>query len=292
MSIFSDIDRAGGATWTQVMQACLAMIEGVRNRISDFENPQPAPTQQQQQPNVQSLPRLSAPLRQESVLTNSPAPTNSRERIESTVGTVTKSLGQSRPSQQPTLSLSPRAKKYLGVARDRLLTQKQQEAVSPAGFTATVNYYLMQFLRSQFGGPFRQTYRRRVCAVVLGTRYSDLVAIVDAVESLTCLAEASLKEDPFGIVCKDVPLLVRTFVNSITGTRAFAQRLAIHWTDVDFDERSAGGREVEDVEIVVEALRKGLRTLLTSFGNYAFDIGLGVGEVNLARRVAGMEDGG
>ena len=281
--------------WTQVMIACLGMIQGISGRIAEFQNPQliaSLSAQQQQQPTVQGLPRMSAPLRQEPVVTNPLPPKNRRERIESNIGTVAKSYGQSSPSREPMLSLSPRAKRYLGTARDKLLTQDQQKIISPASLTSTFNDYLMQFLRSQLGVPFRQTFRRRVCAVVLGTPYSDLVPIIHAVESLTLLAVSSLEEDSYGTVNKDIPLLIRTFVSTMNSIESFVQGLPPHWTDVDFDDSVGGaaGRSVDEVGLIMDSLKEGVRRLVETFGEYALDLGLGQGELRVARQVAGLVD--
>jgi hypothetical protein len=40
----------------------------------------------------------------------------------------------------------------------------------------------------------------------------------------------------------DVPIIIRTFVNTILNLEAFKQHLPVHWTDVDFkDEQGEGG---------------------------------------------------
>lgn len=275
------------------MNACVAVIQGINIRIADYQRPpSTAPQQQTQQQNqVLSLPRLSAPLRQDQITLNPPPPSTGRERIQSNIGTVAKSLGQapSSPSSKSPLSpLSPRAKQYLGTARNKLLTQGQQEAISPASLKSRFNDYLMQCLRTPFGRPFRQTFQRRLCAVVLGTPYSELSVIIDAIDSLTSLAVASLEEDNFGKVQKDVPGLIRTLVNTTTRLESFVNGFAAHWTDVDFEDMNGQGRRAEDVERVLNSLRTGLRKMVAAFGEYAVELGLGPAEMRTAREVAGL----
>ena len=275
------------------MNACVTVIQGINTRIAEFQNPpSTAPTPPMQQQNqMQSLPRLSAPLRQDQITVNPLSPTTSRERIQSTIGTVAKSLGQS-PSQNsnyPLSPLTPRAKQYLGTARNKLLTQGQQEAMSSVGLKFQFNDYIMQFLQSPIGSPFRQTFRRRLCAVVLGTSYSELSVIVDAIDSLASLAVASLREDNFGKVQKDIPGLIRTLVNTTMSLESFVKGLAVHWTDVDFQEMDRQGRKAEEVEIILDSLKRGLREMVGAFGDYAVELGLGVGEMRIAREVAGLE---
>ena len=277
--------------WTQILNSCLDVIQGMNNRISQFQTPPTAaaPTQPQQN-NVQSLPRISTPLKQENIFTRPPPPSSKLEMAEVNVGIITKSYGQSPRAKLPSIPSSPLVKKYLESAKDKALTQEQQQAISPSGLRATYKSYLMQFLRSPFGQPFRQTLRRRACAVVLGTPYSQLSIIIDAIDSLTRLAISSLTEDSYGKVQTDVPVIIRTFTNTISTLEAFKQNLSVHWTDVDFQEEK-GGRKIEEVDMVISSLRVGLRELLEAFGGYADNLGLGSREMRIAREVAGKDKG-
>ncbi|MCJ1364732.1 hypothetical protein MMC16_003848 [Acarospora aff. strigata] len=287
---FEDIDRRGGAMWTQVLNACLDVIQGMNTRITEFKTPSAAaPPPQPQQNNLQYLPRISSPLKADNILTNPPPPKSKLEMVETNLGTVTKSYGQQPRSKPLSLPSSPLAKKYLESAKNKALTQEQQQAISPAGLRSTYISYLMQFLRSPFGHPFRQTVRRRACAVVLGTPYSQLSVIVDAIDSLTRLAIASLTEDSYGKVQTDVPVIIRTFTSTIANVEAFKRDLQVHWTDVEFREEE-GGREVEEVDLVIEKLRGGLRELLEAFGGYAENLGLGIREMRVAREMVGGDD--
>ena len=51
-----------------------------------------------------------------------------------------------------------------------------------------------------------------------------------------------------------------------------------------------GGREVEEVDLVIEKLRGGLRELLEAFGGYAENLGLGIREMRVAREMVGGDD--
>ncbi|KAI9873812.1 MAG: hypothetical protein M1830_010584 [Pleopsidium flavum] len=288
---FEDIDRKGGAMWTQVLIACLDVIQSMNTRIAEFQNPSAAaPPPQPQQNNIQSLPRISAPLKQGNIFTNPLPPSSRREMAQTTIGNLTKSYGQSQPTKPFSISESPRAKKYLESGKNKILTPQQQQALSPAGLQETFNSYLMQFLRSPFGQPFRQTLHRRACVVVLGTPYSNLSIIVDAIDSLTRLAICSLTEDSYGRVQADVPVVIRTFVNTIANLEAFKQNLPVHWTDVEFREQD-GARRIEEVDLVISGLRSGLRELVEAFGGYADNLGLGVREMRIARETAAVHDG-
>lgn len=141
----------------------------------------------------------------------------------------------------------------------------------------------MRFLRSPLGHPFRQTFDRRVTAVVLGTPYSTYNTTICSIKALSALAVASIDEDPYGRVCKDVPALIRTYTSTIETVEAFVANLPPHWTDVGFSDRQ---RWVSDVADVVSCLKDGLRDLLDAFGKYAGELGLAEREMRVARKAS------
>ena len=272
------------------MTLCLGNILAISNRIVASQNPDPQTTPQQQGITIETLPRItSSQIQQANIFLNSPAPTNRRERIESKVGTFTKSYGESPQPANPINFLESqgaRTGQYLHSARQKLLTQVQQETYSKSGLLAQYNDYIMRFLRSPAGYPFRQTFRRRVCTVVLDTPYSALHPILDSIHTLSALAKASITEDRYGNVAKDVPLLIRAYVSTIASIEGFVKSLPVHWTDVEFEEKD---RKVEEVEMIIQALKEGLKDVVEAFGMYASELGLGREELATARMVAGME---
>ena len=272
------------------MTLCLGNILAISNRIAESQNPASKSVAPPQQITIESLPSISsAPLRQENVFSNARAPMTTLEKIESSVGTIAKSYGQSPQPAKPLKFLeSHRAEgeKYLGVARQKLLTQGQQESLSTSGLLAQCNAYLIRFLRTRFGRPFRRTFKRRASTVVLGSPYSELSCIVDSVNALSALALASLTEDPYGKVAKDVPLLIRAFVSVVQSVEGFVGNLPVHWTDVEFSDSD---RRVEEADMVVGSMKAGLKQMVDAFGTYATELGLSAKEMRIARTVAGLE---
>ncbi|KAI4258212.1 MAG: hypothetical protein L6R42_005231, partial [Xanthoria sp. 1 TBL-2021] len=255
--IFRDIDRAGGSTWGQISSACLQTIQGVNARINGYGQPSPQQQAQSRPQEVQSLPRIGTPLKEGQVMMNPPPPSSRREMVETKVGSFAKSIGNNPPSSYGN-PLSPKTQQYLEAARNKLLTPEQQQAITPAHVQSQYNTYMTRFLQSRFGQPFRQTFARRVQSIVFGQPYSELTLIVDAVESLTNLATASIKEDAYGKVAKDIPLILRTYIITYQTMERFTATLPVHWTDVHFSEDQ---RRTEDVLIVLSALRNGLQEL-------------------------------
>ncbi|KAL9604978.1 MAG: hypothetical protein Q9219_000166 [cf. Caloplaca sp. 3 TL-2023] len=283
IAIFKDIDRPAGPAWSQISTECLKLIQGVTTRISDYEKGS-TPQQTQFQPEqLQSLPRLGAPLREESVFMNSPMPSSKREMVESKVGTLAKSYGSSPAPADRSPALQT-AKYYTEAAQKRLLSPGQQQMISPARFRSVFHDYLTYFLQSRFGKPFRQTFARRVRLITFGTPFSDATTVVDAIDSLTALTKASIKEDIYGKVAKDVSLILRTFIMTHQSLERLTRNLGPHWTDVDFED---GNRRVEDVEVVLGSLRYGLGELAEGFGAFAKEIGLLERDLRVARALSG-----
>lgn len=261
----------------------------MNTRIADFQNPPSQKSPPSPPANLQSLPRLASPLKQDHILQTPPLPSNRLEKFESQLGTFAKSYGQSPPSPRPqgSAAVSPRAKQYLNAARQKLLTQGQQESLTPSHFRAVFHNHFMRFLRSFAGTPFRQTFKRRVRAIMFGSPYSSCGHIVDSVDALSRLAVASLTEDSFGKVSPDVPSLIRTFMSTIMTIENFIQGIGPHWTDVE----GVGDKRVEEVEAVLLALREGLRVLVEGFEPFKVPLKISDKEIITARSMAGIDVG-
>ena len=285
--VYTDFDRPEASAWTQIENVCLNNLNSMTNRIALFQHPELGKPQPLKESDLQSLPRLSAPLRQDPVSQNPLPPTTRIEKLESNIGSFAKSYGNSPSPNLLSSPLTPRSKQYLDSARQKLLTQGQRETLTPTGIRALFNEYLMRFIGSPFGIPFRQTFKRRVCAVVLGAPYSELSITVDSITALSTLACSSVTEDNYGNVNKDVSTLIRTFVSTISALENFLQQTPPHWTDVQFQEQD---RKVEEVEMVLGVLKGGVRQMVRTFGVYAEELKIGEGELRVARRVAGMDD--
>ena len=265
-SIFIEFNEKELTTWSRIMTLCLETIQAVPSRITDYQRPS-APTNPQN--NVETLPRLTQGLKEGQIFVSSPKPITSTQKLESTIGSIAKSYGQSPPSRNGTMMgyAAPQMKRISSAASQKLLTDGQQESLSPAGIRESFNTYLTMFLRSRFGYPFRQTFAGRVNTVAFSTLqgYSDVFAIVNAIESLNFLTVASLKDDSYGRVAYDVNKIMTTFLQVLDALQGFVKELPPHWTDIE------GTREVEDVTLVDTKLREGLGRMSEAFRDYAVD---------------------
>ena len=274
------------------MTLCLGNILAISNRIAESQNPSSQSTPHPQQVTIERLPQISqTQLRHDNVFLNPPAPTNRREQFESKAGAIAKYYNEPSQSPKPVDFLkkkSLRAGEYVESARQHLLTQEQQQTYSKSGLLTQYNDYLIRFLRSPVGYPFRETFKRRVTTIVLGAPYGELDQILSSITTLTALAKASINEDRYGNVAKDVPLLLRAFVSTISSVEGFVARFPVHWTDVEFQESD---RRVEEIALIVDSLRGALKDIVSSFGQYAAELGLGKEEIETARKIAGLDDG-
>ncbi|KAI4246463.1 MAG: hypothetical protein LQ352_006385 [Teloschistes flavicans] len=284
VSIFKDIDRLEGAAWSQISMECLRMVEGVTSRISAYGQPS---TQQRaliKVEDLQSLPRLGTPLKQDSIFMSSPQPTTRREMMETKMGTFAKSVGD-YPVTSYGSPIGPKGTQYIEAARDKLLTPEQRQALTLAHIRSQFYVYLTRFLHSWLGQPFRQTFARRIRSIAFGQPFSELIPTINAVDSLTSLVTASLKEDAYGKVAKDIPLVMRTFIVTYQTLDRFAGTLSPHWTDVEFSDSQ---RQTEDVLAMLDALKHGLGDTVKAFSGFSADLGIVDQDIRIAKAIAGI----
>ena len=291
-TIFEEIDRTGGATWSQVLHASLAVVEALDIRVISALRPssEQAPATTMVQPGaLQPLPRISTPLREEPIFAGVQLPHSRIEKVEATIGTFARSHGRTpapAKNEATPLALSKRLFEY---ALDRLLTPTQKQKLSHSYFKARSNDYAMEFLRSALGSPFRQTLDRRARAIVLGSPSGDVGMVIDAIDAISRLATASISEDVYGKVQNDVPCIIRTFTGAIRNLETLQQFLTPHWTDVDADKRDRES-DLHDVHVILRKFRVALGAVLGAFGGYAEELRISEKEMNGARRAARLDE--
>lgn len=295
--IFNDIDREGAPAWTQILQSANDVIKGISTRIEEEKAPQSGtkPSQPEQPPPVlQTLPRLADPPKEIDIFAPSPKASTRRQHVEEALGTAAKSYGQSHPDWP---DWSPGSRLRARDAFNRASTSYRELKIltgMSAGKPANVQPFVALFLRSPVGWLFRQTYARRLSAVVLGSPHSTACTIVDAIDSLSRLLIASLQEDQYGKVQADVPGVVRLFTDTILVLETFVNNgMDVHWTDIYFPsehnpQAQLEARQVPEVDLIRDTLRSSLSDLLSAFNPYLKDIGLVGKDLRLAREAAGL----
>ncbi|KAL4740319.1 nucleoporin protein Ndc1-Nup [Aspergillus similis] len=308
-AIFNDIDREGGSAWTQILQSATEVIQGISTRINEQKSgparSKPSPAETKSEPTLRTLPRLTDPVKEDNIFVPSPKSTTTNGRLGEGFSSTLRSLGES-PDWTPKARARARdvfdraSSAVLSPERKQRLLSSSQDFKLLTGASSTrpenIHPFLAQLLRSPIGLLIRQTFARRLSGIVLGTPTASLSSIIDAIESITRLLIASLKEDPYGKVQADVPAIVRLFTETLTTLDTYAHvELDVHWTDAAFPPSNdpaaqAAARRVPDVELVIDSLRASLKSLLTAFSPYFKDVGLVGKELRLAKGAAGFDE--
>ena len=291
-TIFSEVDRRTGSTWVQISTACLGEIEAIRSRIRASQDPVEGRAKmaaeelaRKQQEHLIGHPQtepMGLPSIANRGVQDGDVFAKQSSSFAQNVGNLARSVGQSPNAHNP---LTPRARRALEWGTDRVLSKEQQAQLSKQALGKETNAYVLSFLQTPVGEPFRKTFARLANAVIFGIPRSNRVNIVHAICSLTSLVLASLKEDDYGQAAKDVPAIIRTYTASIGDIQKFLAVLEPSWTDVEFN--ASKSRQVREISDVVQELRNGLEQMLLAFGEYAGSLGLSKREVREAKEAVG-----
>ncbi|KAL9097285.1 MAG: hypothetical protein Q9165_000712 [Trypethelium subeluteriae] len=271
------------ATWTHIRSVCLSEIQRIDKRIQAILDPPKKLTPEEQQRAIQSLPKLGVdPLKTDNILASDPPPTDRISKTVNRLDQFARSHGQSPGARDP---VSPRAQQLLTYSASRALTPSQQAQLHPDSLQAQAHSLTLRLLRPPLGSPFRSTFARRATAVIAGAPYAHTGAILHATSALSHLVHHALREDTFGLVAKDVPLIVRALTATITAVDRFIAGFEVHWTDVGFEEGMRG--RVEEVERIRTGLKEGLERVLVAYGEFLEMEGMSRGEINRAKECVG-----
>jgi nucleoporin NDC1 len=277
-SIYQEIDRNGGSTWSQLLALSLNEVKSIQSRIHTFRNG-PAPKTSTVPPSAVEYyePVATQPKSDTNILSPSKPPASYRDLTRRKIDDYIKSKGSHPGAENPAKLLIERgAKEVIDRAN-----------IQPKVIRANASGYMAGFLRSPAGYPFRQTFPRLITSVVCGTPFSRSSIIIDAISAISKLAAQSITEDQPGQVQKDIPTLTRSLADALGEVEGFVASTAPHWTDVEFQENQR--RSAPEVEAVIEALRTGIEDILLAFGEYFGSMGVSAQEVRRWRTLVGRE---
>ncbi|QSZ31639.1 hypothetical protein DSL72_001206 [Monilinia vaccinii-corymbosi] len=286
-AIFEDIDRVGGPAWSQILEACLETVDGINQRIDEYDSERKPPAinvdeVQEITDSVSSLPRLlSEPLKDEpnGGLMKKPRPAESRSmRYLEAVGSFAKSQGELSPPDKISRSRQLKADEKKAATEATLPTKFKQHE----GIQSILREQATLFLKLPIGKPFRQEYRKEIARIVFGTPHGDLGIIVDAIDSVTRLAVCSLVEDKYGKVQMDIKNIVEKYTQTIIKVQQFRTGLGAHWSDID------GRQESPEVDLLLAVLKGGLRELIGAFGGYSVELKISHSELRAAREAMNL----
>ncbi|KAI0436314.1 nucleoporin protein Ndc1-Nup [Xylaria telfairii] len=271
-SIFEDIDRRDGTTWSQIYAPCLNTINEIERRIDNYQNP-PAPVKPVAPP-PQPRERISQPLRTNDVTAGRPV--DKAYLIKDTISKVVTS-----PGKTPIDDWAPVIKRQAIKVADRVMTREQKEALQPQAMRGYLANLAVQVMALPFvGSIFQQTFDRQLAKAALGSPYAETSVYINAAYALSRLAVSSLTEDRYGNVQRDVASIIRTFTTVIRRLETFRDEFPTHWTDL------SQARQCPKVTEVLTALKVGLGALVTAFGQYSADLRLSRADMRLAQEAA------
>lgn len=251
-TIYNEVDRADGNTWSQICELALKEISGIADRVK-AASAGPEFTQKLQEAEAQKqhhqhligyAPEEATGLKKiadRTAFDNADVFAKQKPNLMNYVNNFAKSIGNSPNAQDP---VSPQAKKYLKWAADEALTPQQRQYLTSGYLQREASGYMGQFLMTPPGEPFHQTFARSIASIVLGSPTSNQANITHAASALAKLCVSSLKEDDYGQVQKDVAKIIRAFTSTIKDAERLVMEFKPSWTDVTFHEVT--GRQIYD----------------------------------------------
>ncbi|KAH0844872.1 hypothetical protein AYO21_05797 [Fonsecaea monophora] len=259
-AIFEDIERPTGPMWSQMVQAGLKVLQEVQTRIV---GPPPAAPQPVGADQIKSLPRIVPEVPTQSIFQANPKSSVGDRLLASPL----RQIGSSKQPWHPPIEQTAKTveTKLLEYARPPGTTQTPTKGIS--------DQWMAALKQSRMAWFFVPTNAARINAMVLGSPHGNAALIVDAIESITRMQVASLTEDTYGKATPTVPDTVRTFTKTLNIIEDLVSK---HKQGV------AGG--IDEVDIIIARLRAGLKELLSAFQVYLIDQGLGIADLNQAKK--------
>ena len=249
-AIFEDIERPRGPIWTEMVQAGLSVLQEMQSRIA---GPPPSVTKPGTPETVKTLPRLLPQMQTQSIFAQDPEPTNRAEWLT----TPLKAFGSTKQPWRPPI--------------EQAAKQMETKLLEPS--KGLVDQWMYALRQSPVGWIFNPSNAAKINATLLGSPYGNAAVVVDVVEALTKMQVASLTEDTYGKATPTVPDTVRTFTKTLNLIEDYVSQNK---------QGVTGG--IEEVEIIIERLRASLKELLSAFQVYLIDQGLGIAELNQAKK--------
>jgi nucleoporin NDC1 len=256
-AVFDDIERPTGSMWSQMVQAGLNVLKEIHLRIEG--PPPPAETTPEK---VVPLPRLLPETEADPIL----AATKPATRAE-WLATPLKAFGSTKQPWRPPIEQTAKQ------VETKLIEYARPPNADKESSKSLVDQWATTFRESPIGWIFTSTNTARINATVLGSPYGNAALVVDVIEALTKMQVASLTEDTYGKATPTVPDTVRTFTKTLNLIEEYV-----------LQNRKGVTGGIEEVDIVVTRLRASLKELLSAFQVYLIDQGLGIGELNQAKK--------
>jgi nucleoporin NDC1 len=278
--MYGELERKKAPTFQQLTDICLAEIKFLNERLHHGIDPgyssDGAAGPSQPTPAVKLVPQISRPLRDEKQIALPLEPTSRLEHVEAITTGFAKSISSPGNSQH-------------AYGREVLQKGKAKASQGTQQAESFLTIYYNKLVASPLGRPFQHSLERTAKVVVLGSPYSRISLICNAITALTNLTIFSLKQDDLGRFHEGVPQIIRVFTTAIRKIDEYMAGIEIHWSDFDtLSKPEAERRVVPQVNEVRECLREGLEKILGSFNEYLSALGLSKVEIIEAKKTVGM----
>lgn len=136
----------------------------------------------------------------------------------------------------------------------------------------------LPFLSSTYGKPFRQTIQATTSSLIPNVRLQLdaikgmtnfpclCVTSVDSFKALGLLACASLSEDEYGIVQKNIVRILESFCTTLDILQRYSGNPPIHWTDVE--SRHSANPKLREPEQLIAELKHAIHNIDEAFRSY------------------------
>ncbi|KAI5778206.1 nucleoporin protein Ndc1-Nup, partial [Geopyxis carbonaria] len=239
--IFIDVNRQPKNAWEQILQECLQTLREVESRLSELSPFRLA--QSLDAPQQSPLTELDFP---------PPIPIGKANILVSTSNAKSHKFLDSLQS-----NLSENA------LRSRKQLPNSRNWINPEGtFLSQAKFRLVPYIASSYGKPFRQTIQLTASRIL-----PNVGLQIDAVEALTYLVCASLTEDEYGVVHKDLSTILEHFNSSLHTLENFCNQPPLHWTDTDA-KNAENSLHLEEPNHLIETLRSSKNKILQKFEPY------------------------
>ncbi|QDS76534.1 hypothetical protein FKW77_006103 [Venturia effusa] len=273
-TIYDELERPGGSTFSQILALSLAQVSSVNSRISAHSaKSAPSPASSEQQTVLVRVPQ-AAPLRTDPIFAN----TTEKPRL---VTTLAKQYGNS-PGAKPIHNAIEFGSQKLLTPAQREKLQRQPEVVEKK-----VEGLWTEVLKSPVGYFLRKPFSRLATKVVCGKDgYSESGVLIDAISAVSILAKEALKGDHYARVQREIPNILLTFTETINAIESFLASSAPHGTDVFFTQDARG--EVIEVNEVLQVLKDSTGGILMVYGEYLANLGMSQAQISEVKAVAAV----
>ncbi|KAK6339078.1 hypothetical protein TWF696_009866 [Orbilia brochopaga] len=249
-SIFADLTKPVSA-WKQILTECCEVIGVITTNLSPAPEPSPNALVAKSPSPIKDIKDFSPQKPLDENILRTPAKHHVVDRWQATPGNM--------PSSPINL--------------DAIKTH----IVKKEAIESKIYQFLTPLLDSKYGDSFRVTIQKKTTTLL-----PDASMQVDAITILVGFVCASLKEDIYGMVQKDLPSLLEEFVKITAVLEGYMSKPPLHWTDIhaktvlERHSPSANEKLFPEAVALLTAVNLGLQKIGDAFDPYLDKLSLSI----------------